>query len=78
MSLAGEAYDLLSGEDRLSLLGALGFDEPQRYRGWEDREMSYSRMLYEVQEELNLCFVKGEWRIPEGVPTTKRKKRNYA
>jgi len=65
MSAAGTAYDLLSKDERLALLGTLGFLEPPRYREWEEKDLSYGCLHYEVQDELDRCFARGEWKTPE-------------
>ena len=76
MGVASEAFDLLSKEERLTLLERLGFDEPQRYQTRESIDLRYGCMYYEVQEELDRCFVRGNWTaVPlERVKHTPRRK----
>jgi hypothetical protein len=61
MSNAGSAFDALTTDERVALLVTLGFDEPQRYLGWEPNDLRYGCMFYEVQDELDRCYVKGQW-----------------
>jgi len=61
MSDAGVAFDKLSKIDRLALLETLGFYEPQRYQTREPIDLRYSNMHYEVQGELDRCYIKGRW-----------------
>jgi hypothetical protein len=61
MSRAGSAFDALTADDRLALLVTLGFDGPQRYQGWEPQDLQYGCLFYEVQDELDRCYVKGQW-----------------
>jgi len=65
MSAAEIAFNLLNREERLSLLLELGFNEPQKYLGWEEIDLSYSCLFYEVQDELDRCYHKGKWVAPE-------------
>jgi hypothetical protein len=80
MGAASEAFDQLSKEERLTLLEMLGFDEPQRYQIRESINLTYGCMYYEVQEELDRCFIRGVWRRPVelvfGKNTLKRSKRS--
>ena len=61
MSAAGSTFDQMNRDEKLSLLVALGFDEPQRYREWDEKDLKYGCLFFEVQDELDRCFVKGQW-----------------
>jgi hypothetical protein len=62
-----EAFDGLNPPNRLALLEILGFDadEIERASAREERELRYDCLMYEVQEELRKCYIKGEWKHPE-------------
>lgn len=61
-----EAFDNLTPpEVRLALLQLLGFDVDKKYRVWEEIDLRYNCLMYEVQEELRKCYIKGGWRHPE-------------
>ena len=61
-----EAFDNLTPpEVRLALLQLLGFDVDKKYRVWEEIDLRYNCLMYEVQEELRKCYIRGGWRHPE-------------
>ena len=61
-----EAFDGLTPPGvRLALLQLLGFEVDPKYQEWEDRDLRYDCLMYEVQEELRKCYIKGGWRHPE-------------
>jgi len=61
-----EAFDNLSPPSvRLALLQLLGFTVDPNYNLWEERDLRYDRLHYEVQEELRKCYIKGDWKHPD-------------
>jgi hypothetical protein len=62
-----ETFDSLYPSVRLGLLATLGFDADkiELASAREERELRYDCLMYEVQEELRKCYIKGEWKHPE-------------
>ena len=57
-----EAFNALSKEERLSLLKDLEFHfDPSQYTDWDEMDLRYGCLIYEVKLELANCFVRGTW-----------------
>ena len=61
MSAISEAFDALSREERLQLLVDLEFEDPMRYASRDEIDLRYCCLVYEVQNELANCYVRGTW-----------------
>jgi hypothetical protein len=58
---ANEAFDSLSGDARIDLLASLGFEDTEKYRGWEESNLRFCHLLYDVATELIKCWQNGKW-----------------
>jgi len=50
---------------RLALLELLGFIVDPEYQTWAEQDLRYDKLYYEVQSELQKCYIKGQWRNPD-------------